>query len=63
MIPKDSNHKNVFRLDKLDNNVDTVDDDENTKIGKLRELNVSTSFRPEDNNAIVTSDIPIAFYP
>ena len=31
MIPKDSNHKVVFRVDNIDNNDDTIIDDENEK--------------------------------
>ena len=52
MILKDSNHKNIFRVDNIDNNDDTIIDDENEKIEELRELRVSTSYGLEDYNAI-----------
>ena len=60
---KVSSHKIIFRFNKLDDKLDTIDDDENTKNGKLRELNVSTSFFPEDHNAIAGSVPGPPFYP
>ena len=60
-IPKDSNQKDIFLVDKIDTNVcDNVDDrvddctnDENAKIEELCELSVNTSYGRGVYNAIV----------
>ena len=56
-ILNDSNHKNVFHVDKIDNNVDAPIDDENAKNEELRELSVSTSYGRGDYNAIVLQSL------
>ena len=51
-IHKDSNHKDIFHVDNIDNNVNTLIDDENEKIKELRELRVGSSCRRGVYNAI-----------
>ena len=44
--------KDIFHVDNIDNNVDTLIDDENEKIKELCELRVSTSYGRGVYNAI-----------
>ena len=60
---KDSNHKDIFQVDKIDTYADTPNDDENEKIKELRELSVSTSYGRGVYNAIVLPSSPTSFYP
>ena len=56
-ILKVSNHKDVFHVDKIDNNVDKLFDDENEKIEELRELRVGSSYRRGVYNAIALQSL------
>ena len=53
LFSKDSNHKDIFQVDKINTYADTPNGDENEKIKELRELSVSTSYGRGVYNAIV----------
>ena len=54
---QNSNHKDIFHVDNIDNNVDTLINDENEKIEELRELRVSTSYARGVYNAIALQSV------